>query len=154
MLWYFFYRTIDKSLSVSAKRKLNRLYYDQLLDCMREPQQCDFSFEPHRTEDPHNHEGDLGTEKRSAAVRDCKLMAREQPFESAGDVIDTALAKLSIDPGVKPVDVNNLARCLLRERAALFPKIDFTDPEYKVKLESLLGKNISYPIVASLFCFY
>ena len=116
---------------------------------MVEPSQGDFHFDTHRAEDRHNHDADLGTEKRSAVVRDCKIKAREQPFESAGDVIDNAMANLQIDPGVRPVNLKHLARCLQRERAALYPTIDFSDPNYQVNLKALKGTQFRISIFIS-----
>lgn len=123
-----------------------RAYLDQLLSFMIEPSQDDFIFVSHRDDDDlgHNHDGDLGTELRSAAVRECKELARQQPFEPAGAVVQTAMAELRIDPGVKPVNERNVVRCLQREREAAFPRIDFDDPDYEVNLACLKGTFVFF----------
>lgn len=118
---------------------------------MVKPQQSDFKFRSDRVEDEHNHDPDIGTEVRSTAIRDCKVMAREQPFESAGDIVDAALAKLSINPGMKPVDSKNVARCLQRERAGLFPPIDLSNPDYEVRLGSLKGIFLLFFLLLGIY---
>ena len=73
------FRQVDKSLANTAKMEKRRAYLDHLLSFMIEPSQDDLIFVSHRDDDDlgHNHDGDLGTELRSAAVRECKELARQ-----------------------------------------------------------------------------
>lgn len=109
---------------------------------MLAPQQSDFTFHEDRPGHDHNHEPDVGTELKSAAVWACKKRAMENFFEPIGDIVDSAMAMLTLDDDVSPVNEKNFTRCVQRERAAHYPQIDFKDPNYEVKLNLLKGETV------------
>ena len=97
---------------------------------MTDPRQADFNSDPNRI-NLHNNEGDLGTEIRSADMRECKAYFRNHLHEPTGHVADTVITSLPLRPNIRPLDLKKVARTLQRERAALFPSINFDDPNYK-----------------------
>ena len=121
--------------------EVRRAYLDRLVASMVEPVQDDFRCDTHREEDDygHNHEGDMGTEDRSAFRRDCLDMVSRQE-SSARELVVSSMARLEIVEEVRPPSEKDVARCLRRARAAAFPKIDFTDPNYPVNMTNLQSK--------------
>ena len=103
-------------------REKSRQILSEKLAKMIPPVQADFKFRPHSNATVnHNHEGDFGTEEKAFLVRDAKELARRNPFESAGDIIDKVLdERRGTLKGHETVAPKQLARRINREKEACF----------------------------------
>jgi len=73
-------------------------------------------------------------------VRDAKELARRNPFESAGDIIDKVLNDRRENlKGHEAVAPKQLARRINREKEAKFPRIDVQGTDYKICLSTISG---------------
>ena len=135
-------------------REKSRRILSEKLAKMIPPVQADFKFRPHSNATVnHNHEGDFGTEEKAILVRDAKELARRNPFESAGDIIDKVLdERRGTLKGHETVAPKQLARRINREKEAKFPRIDVQGTDYKIDLSTIPGTCFELLLPTDINC--